>query len=442
MRRPSPDISPPGWQPPAQEDGFTLHLRLITPLFGGGYEAREVDPVCIIRPATVRGNLRFWWRALYAGQYASAKELFRAEAELWGAAAYTSSDKKSSLSEGKVRLWIDVLNRGKPVPCAEYTRDPQKQRYKSIPRFREGYPPYALHPFQGRLAKGGKAVEEEPATAYEDVEFRLRLIFPRDLRPQVTSTVTAWVRYGGIGARTRRGCGSLMVVNAEEVNLAFPDVVFQPPKANMPITLLVGSQYVLGPAEKTALRAWAVAVQAYQAFRQGAGFARGVSQSHGRPGRSFYPEPDSIRRLLKTHSYHHRPEHPVELGFPRADLGLPIVFHFKDQGDGDPPDTSLQGPEKKRLRFASPVITKALPDGKGNFLPLVMVLNSPHVWWLDSLHLDVIGQNKSFSIARDHVNLGIEDLKKIKPLNGKPVREALLAYVSSQWKSPVQEWKP
>lgn len=442
MRRPSPDISPPGWQPPAQEDGFTLHLRLITPLFGGGYEAREVDPVCIIRPATVRGHLRYWWRALYGGQYGSAKELFAEEAKLWGAAAYTSSDKKVCLSEGQVRLWVDVLDRGKAVPCAQYIWDPQKQGYKSIPRFRQGYPSYALHPFQGRLAKGGKKVEEEPATAYEDVEFRLRVVFPSHLRPQVTSAFTAWIRYGGIGARTRRGCGSLMVVNAQGVELALHKVISQPTQVKLPVTLLVGSHYILGPPQQTPLRAWAVAVQAYQAFRQGAGFARGGSQSHGRPGRSFYPEPDSIRRLLKTHSYHHRPEHPVELGFPRADLGLPIVFHFKDQRDGDPPDTSLQGPEQGRLRFASPVITKALPDGNGNFLPLIMVLNSPHVWWLDSLHLDVIGQKKSFSIARDRVNLGIEELKKIKPLNGKPVREALLAYVSSQWKSPVQEWKP
>jgi hypothetical protein len=44
--------------------------------------------------------------------------------------------------------------------------------------------------------------------------------------------------------------------------------------------------------------------------------------------------------------------------FPRAELGLPIVFHFQEQGD--PPDTVLypandsQG--KKRERMASPLI--------------------------------------------------------------------------------------
>ncbi len=67
MARPVPKIPAPQWKEPAPQESITLHLRLITPLFGGGYETREVDPDCIIRPATIRGHLRFWWRALYGG---------------------------------------------------------------------------------------------------------------------------------------------------------------------------------------------------------------------------------------------------------------------------------------------------------------------------------------------------------------------------------------
>ena len=37
---------------------------LLTPLFGGGVEPREADPVSVVRATAVRGHLRFWWRAV------------------------------------------------------------------------------------------------------------------------------------------------------------------------------------------------------------------------------------------------------------------------------------------------------------------------------------------------------------------------------------------
>lgn len=83
MGRASPPSPAPQWQAPKPNEGLTIRLKVITPLFGGGYEPREVDPVRIIRPATVRGHLRFWWRALYGGQYSSSEELFQAESALW-----------------------------------------------------------------------------------------------------------------------------------------------------------------------------------------------------------------------------------------------------------------------------------------------------------------------------------------------------------------------
>ncbi|CEK16977.1 type III-B CRISPR module RAMP protein Cmr1 [Chthonomonas calidirosea] len=64
---------------------LALSLKLITPLFGGGYEAGEVDKDCPVRAATIRGHLCFWWRAIYEAQYDSPKALFEAEEEIWAA---------------------------------------------------------------------------------------------------------------------------------------------------------------------------------------------------------------------------------------------------------------------------------------------------------------------------------------------------------------------
>jgi CRISPR-associated protein Cmr1 len=62
--------------------------KLITPLFGGGVEPHQADPVTIVRGTEVRGHLRFWWRATRGGQFnGSLKEMRRREEEIWGSAA-------------------------------------------------------------------------------------------------------------------------------------------------------------------------------------------------------------------------------------------------------------------------------------------------------------------------------------------------------------------
>jgi hypothetical protein len=43
---------------------ISLRVEIVTPILGGATHARAVDEVDIIRAATVRGHLRFWWRAL------------------------------------------------------------------------------------------------------------------------------------------------------------------------------------------------------------------------------------------------------------------------------------------------------------------------------------------------------------------------------------------
>ena len=43
--------------------------KLITPLYGGGVEAGKTDSVTPIRGTEIRGQLRFWWRAMRGGQF-------------------------------------------------------------------------------------------------------------------------------------------------------------------------------------------------------------------------------------------------------------------------------------------------------------------------------------------------------------------------------------
>ena len=43
--------------------------KVITPLFGGGVTPNEKDPVTTVRGSSVRGHLRFWWRATRGGEF-------------------------------------------------------------------------------------------------------------------------------------------------------------------------------------------------------------------------------------------------------------------------------------------------------------------------------------------------------------------------------------
>jgi CRISPR-associated protein Cmr1 len=90
------------------------------------------------------------------------------------------------------------------------------------------------------------------------------------------------------------------------------------------------------------------------------------------PGRSLWPEPDTIRNLTKQ-SRTHKGRQPIPLPpidkFPRAAFGLPIIFHFKD--NGDPRQTVLQPKEFERL--SSPLILKPLACQQDNYIGLAMI---------------------------------------------------------------------
>jgi CRISPR-associated protein Cmr1 len=76
-------------------------------MFGGGYKAREVDPLLPIRPAAIRGHLRFWWRATAGARYSSVADLHKAETELWGGAST-----KDNPAVGKVAIQVQILSAG------------------------------------------------------------------------------------------------------------------------------------------------------------------------------------------------------------------------------------------------------------------------------------------------------------------------------------------
>jgi len=87
---------------------------------------------------------------------------------------------------------------------------------------------------------------------------------------------------------------------------------------------------------------WPKAIEIMRTFRQGAsvGGNSGSSATSKMPGRSLWPEPETIREISKKRMpKHQRLINIPNDSFPRAELGLPIVFHFEDTLD--PPESEL-----------------------------------------------------------------------------------------------------
>jgi CRISPR-associated protein Cmr1 len=129
------------------------------------------------------------------------------------------------------------------------------------------------------------------------------------------------------------------------------------------------------------MAAWDHVIKLFRDFRQGVGLGRNPGERLNRPGRSRWPEPETIRRVTRQRlARHSRLTHIPDDAFPRAELGLPIVFHFQEQGD--PPDTVLY-PNGGRERMASPLILKPLALANGTCVPLIVRLKTPVLTGVD-----------------------------------------------------------
>lgn len=328
MRRRQPSISAEQaqklWNAPTTttSESVTVQCRLVTPMYGGGVHAGEVDKAMPIRASGIRGQLRCWWRLLHDDGRTSEK-LFQDECELWGGIA--SSGPKAS----KIAL---------RVAC------------KSAASFvgKGDMPPYAL------ILESS----DDPKLLKPSYCFDLRLSFnPRvtsKQREQVIRCLRWWANFGGIGARTRRGLGAFKASSDE--------VALQPVSSDD--VKEWGGWMMLGPPKRDAGLAWKDAVGTLQSYRQGQGVGR-KSGARGRPGGSNWPEADAIRGLADAAKPTPDGEAPF---FPRAAFGLPIVFQFK--GEKRLNDT-LEGEDHERM--ASPLILRPYFDGR-DYRPMALLL--------------------------------------------------------------------
>lgn len=183
-------------------------IELNTPAVLGGARPLRADPYFVLRPSSVRGGLRYWFRAAAASMLWPAKgrdrdeqrrhdaamldELRKLEAHVFGSTDRSSRVLLLPPEGGLVEPW-------RPLP------DPRNQ-----PGLR--YLGYGLFESKGRPP-------DRLVTRGRPLELRLRL---RDEQPELRGVVAAalwlWTAFGGLGARGRRGYGSMQLVSLRDGN--------------------------------------------------------------------------------------------------------------------------------------------------------------------------------------------------------------------------------
>ena len=344
----------------------SMRCRLVTPMYGGGVQAAIPDIKMPIRAAAIRGQLRFWWRLLAKQKWGlQDKDLHQAEWALWGGMGANDTDGQAS----KVFLRVkEIKFKGKPVET--------QQREVLTALFTEYAPNnmssplnYALFPARPAQGQAPSIRLFKPDLKWE-LHWRLAASASENDKQQVLETLRWWAMFGGVGARTRRGCGAFIVETCSIKEIMQPISVEEAQEA--------GCHLVMRQEKGKAEQAWEEAVERLWDFRQKPNVGRN-QQNNGHPGRSRWPEPDAIRRITNRHAANHQPTHPAGNIFPRAMFGMPIIFHFKDKGE--PADMQLLPKGKERM--ASPIIVRPIWQGREQWvagallLPIDGLLNLP-----------------------------------------------------------------
>lgn len=372
-------------------------LEVVTPIYGGSFEPRTIDEIDIIRPATVRGHLRFWWRALYGHAFADSRELYARESEIWGAAGGEGRDGRSQV---ELRIAVDR--------SAHPNIDDKEVNLRSV----EGY---ALFPSRSEK-KQGVVVVETAKRRLPPLQFDISLRTRAEHLSEVRGALIAWVLFGGYGGRTRRGLGSLTLRKSHDIRLpsdpsraavasclGIDGFACAGPTSVMPS--LLGACLETRAKHATAPPAWVQALGWLREFRQG---TSGPSLHRARePGRddrpsiSNWPEADKVRHMSDPGklAWAHPPRHGNDPAWPRAGFGLPIIGQFQQLSREPKANSTGRRPEHKRWnecvpptcepkgfkivwyegdvkheRLASPLIVKALPV-EGGFAPMALWLN-------------------------------------------------------------------
>ncbi|MCB1764866.1 MAG: type III-B CRISPR module RAMP protein Cmr1 [Candidatus Competibacteraceae bacterium] len=283
---------------------LTATYRIVTPMFIGNAE-QKADSV---RPPSIKGALRFWWRALNWGRFlredgtvtVALKHLHQKEAYLFGSAA----DEPGS---GQGRFLLRVSHQPR---IALETVWPQNNTGS-------GYLGYGL------MATNDKPHREG---LKEGTDFCLELRFKPGTPPAdidaLTATLRTWSLFGGLGSRARRGFGSVTLLKLNDQDERLDQSAYE-----------AAARRILTTAAEVE------AFPPYTAFNRHAQFGilangREARETHNQAGlqyKNHRGQPSALRGAAKIPFGLPLPLQGIDLESRRAS---PLFFHIHALPDG------------------------------------------------------------------------------------------------------------
>ncbi len=201
----SPDFDKAGFA------SASFDLKLVTPAFLAGADQKKED--CDLRPATLRGLLRWWWRTMHA-DHLDREILKQLETAVWG----------DTQSGSPVRITVDLVEDRQP---RQYTK--QDQQFQNLSKPQRGqkvtqglfYASYGMaddpkrenHRWYRPAGSCWRVTLTARASRFNSVP-----LTPQQLLEQATAALWLLTQFGGAGSRSRKGFGSFNDIEVQDID--------------------------------------------------------------------------------------------------------------------------------------------------------------------------------------------------------------------------------
>ncbi|MBI5749400.1 MAG: type III-B CRISPR module RAMP protein Cmr1 [Nitrospinae bacterium] len=186
---------------------ITFEIETITPMFLAGANQGTAE----LRAASIKGLLRFWWRALQSES--DIEKLRNRESQIFG----SSDEKMGGGSSFSVRV---ITNGGLKPTKNKFPPNPQYQVPVEGKTFEINILEYLAYGTYEYVQRQGNVFTREYYPA--KTKFDIVLNFTNETwKNEVLKAFYVWCIFGGVGSRSKNGFGSLNVVNTDK---AFEDI--------------------------------------------------------------------------------------------------------------------------------------------------------------------------------------------------------------------------
>jgi CRISPR-associated protein Cmr1 len=174
---------------------ITFECETITPMFLGGADGRTPE----LRPPSIKGLMRFWWRAMNA--HLSLEDLKEEEAKIFG-----GSGEKEGRSKVTIRVYPFNLSTSKD----DFPSHPVQVKNFKINILE--YLAYGTYEYE--RGRGNIFIRDY---IIPDQKFSISITAPNERKSEIINVFQILSTFGGLGSRARNGFGSFRLLSIDGI---------------------------------------------------------------------------------------------------------------------------------------------------------------------------------------------------------------------------------